>query len=589
MAAITSAASGVWSDTDTWTGGAVPGENDTATIDAAHTVTVDQDITIGVDSGNALTIRGVLDVPYNIAASYSLTLKGNIAFGSGGQFKIGSSSNRLASDKTFSIILGYSATLAGNKYPFSTSTGKILWYGVSKTCETTLLGNVTAGTDPTITVAEATNWRVGDIIVLVDETNKTKTEELTIKAGYTSGTSVTLSGTLANNKTSGWIVLNMSSNIIVKNYDDTKNSYFNLEGSSHILSYVMFNKMGYNYEFPGIRIRTNALDNSASNVIFDYNGRQACSYYGNETILYSYNNRSDGIVIPSDTQFKTAVIIKADNCIKNSSNQSYHIFDTLKMFSASNGITDNYDIYSGRFTIGNCVIRGCSGTGIVARFSEEFEIGSLDCRNVGGSAVYCNGSNIYINDFYGSSNGKDIECNVGLTYIRGTCTLSSITTPVSFGAKGRLFVTNYNGTSGYNRQFNGSNVILESDTSVYNTDAPSAKVYVNTTYKLPMLLSGYTPSIYVNDNKNITISGYSRKDATSTGQIAKLRVATMSPKHGLSSSEYSILPSSNNAFESFSIDLGTTTSAGFVTLELVVTKGGTTWNLWIDDLTITES
>mgnify|MGYP000626688839 CR=1 FL=1 len=42
-------------------------------------------------------------------------------------------------------------------------------------------------------------------------------------------------------------------------------------------------------------------------------------------------------------------------------------------------------------------------------------------------------------------------------------------------------------------------------------------------------------------------------------------------------------------WESKSINLGTTTSAGFITLELVVTKGASTWNLWIDDLEIVES
>ena len=42
-------------------------------------------------------------------------------------------------------------------------------------------------------------------------------------------------------------------------------------------------------------------------------------------------------------------------------------------------------------------------------------------------------------------------------------------------------------------------------------------------------------------------------------------------------------------WELFTLSLGTTTSAGFVDLELVVAKGDTTWNLRLDDMVITES
>lgn len=192
MAAITSAQSGNWSSTPTWTGGVVPVEGDTATVASGHTVTVDQNIVIGADSGTALTINGVLDVPYNIAADYSLTLKGNIGFGSGGEFKIGSSSNRLDNARTYTININYSASLAQDKYSFTVPNNGILsWFGSTKTLDTYLTANALAtGSNSVISVNDVTNWRNGDKVILTDEFNLSSQQEYTISS--ISGNNVTL-------------------------------------------------------------------------------------------------------------------------------------------------------------------------------------------------------------------------------------------------------------------------------------------------------------------------------------------------------------------------------------------------------------
>lgn len=77
-AAITSAQSGNWSSTSTWTGGVVPGEGDTATIN--HNVTVDVNTTIGTSPNDTTTnvlIMGTATL--TIDTDVTLTVKGNVS------------------------------------------------------------------------------------------------------------------------------------------------------------------------------------------------------------------------------------------------------------------------------------------------------------------------------------------------------------------------------------------------------------------------------------------------------------------------------------------------------------------------------
>src|SRR5258706_1124210 len=77
MAAITTAAAGNWSVTGTWTGGVVPGNGDTITLN--HAVTCNDNRTIGVSPiAGAATAAIVANSNLTIATGARLTCRGDV-------------------------------------------------------------------------------------------------------------------------------------------------------------------------------------------------------------------------------------------------------------------------------------------------------------------------------------------------------------------------------------------------------------------------------------------------------------------------------------------------------------------------------
>ncbi len=120
MAVIASAGSGNWSSTvanTPWPSGTVPIEGDTVTIANTHTVTIDQNITIGDDTTTAaiqVASGGVLQATNAVAADYTLTAKGDIKVA--GTFSMGTSAAPIPNTRIFTLKLNYSATLLDGEF-----------------------------------------------------------------------------------------------------------------------------------------------------------------------------------------------------------------------------------------------------------------------------------------------------------------------------------------------------------------------------------------------------------------------------------------------------------------------------------------
>ena len=166
MAAITSAQTGNWSATSTWTGGVVPVLGDSVTISSGHTVTVDGTYSVGDDTASAVQVLGTLKA--SRSANSQITVRGRLYITTGGTLDYGTKLDPIPSTVTAVIIGNDSATQAHNKYGIETDptnnwAGFRMW-GASKTPRTQV--TVAAlSTDTSFTLADVTGWQIGDMII----------------------------------------------------------------------------------------------------------------------------------------------------------------------------------------------------------------------------------------------------------------------------------------------------------------------------------------------------------------------------------------------------------------------------------------
>lgn len=207
MAAITSAASGNWSATGTWTGGVVPTTTHEVTIGSAHTVTIDTTSAVA----NTLTVNGGLT--WLNTADTTLTLQRNLESSATAIFTCDYSA---APTLTAKLLLNAAATAgAATSRFFSLNNVQMTFKGAPRTRRTTLTAAITAGAT-SATVAAANEWRVGDIVVFATTQayNATpRTDRVTLTS--VSGGSIGWTGGITYDHANGGYVGNFSSNVVI--------------------------------------------------------------------------------------------------------------------------------------------------------------------------------------------------------------------------------------------------------------------------------------------------------------------------------------------------------------------------------------
>ena len=470
MAAISSngTGGGNWSAAASWAGGVVPAEGDNATIVAGDTITIDQNITVGNDTATAaITVNGILDVPYNITADYTLTLKGDLIINSGGEFNIADSTNHLDSARKFTIKTNYSASLADGKYGIICNDGgKFRTYGTIKSMETSLNAAVAAlGTQITVQAGEYAGWKVGDqitIAVTSASTGPAYTEMRTIQAIDTVNHIITLTAGVTYAHAAGAQVCLLSHNIIitsfntgfhgyVRNNSQTKPNFHidytelaelgaNATGKYGAVTFYdddvcgEFGHVSSHHNFEGIYIQNsdgNSIDylnlhaNVYGLVISNYSdnnviGTINCSScsdggvilskcrYNTITTLNSYSNHWYGVYISSYFDGGSIGTINVYN------NDSYGIylsksanssFGTINILNNRSTSTLSY-ITNSTFTTIN--VQNANGTGINITYCSSNTFGTVNIENSSWSGIdflYC--ANNVITTFNISNSGWD--------------------------------------------------------------------------------------------------------------------------------------------------------------------------------------
>jgi len=228
MATYTSAASGLWSAGSTWVGGIKPpsGAGHKIVIASGRTVTYDEaDGTYGdgtsstTAANNAIVVNGALK--FSRSTSTILRCAGTLFRASGGTVDAGTTADPIPLGVTTDIYLNHGSTTIGQHGMTShlQSSGTWALVGVARTRNTTLSAPASAGSNVSVAVAAASNWSVGDTVVIASDTDDPSRAQITTLASG-SGTSWVVAS-LNFARSSGCRIGNLSSNVRVRSASAT--------------------------------------------------------------------------------------------------------------------------------------------------------------------------------------------------------------------------------------------------------------------------------------------------------------------------------------------------------------------------------
>jgi len=242
-----------------WDGGTtVPVSGDRVLIQAGHTVTLDGVYEWGDDStativinsvstNRSITVNGTLN--HSPSVNTSLTCLGSFFVGTAGKYTVGTVASPVQSGVSGTLLINKSATLATSKYQCVFERGsQFSFAGEYRKRWTQLTADVSSGTN--IAVADATGWKAGDTIDLGGPNRETKI----IAGGYVSGAlTVPLTTAIASLHSSGFVVVNNSSNVTVTPFSPAHRSAPEIVTgptgvpSSRVLKNALFKDLNGNY------------------------------------------------------------------------------------------------------------------------------------------------------------------------------------------------------------------------------------------------------------------------------------------------------------------------------------------------------
>ena len=288
------------------------GGGDKIVIRSGHTVVYNVNGEFGEESifSTNLSSAGGIVVVGTLSASRttstSLTARGSITVPAGGTFDWGTVASPIPSNINHQIVLNYSLTPANMKHIFVSNGGNIsLYSALQKTRNTFLTLSANAGATQ-ITVNDATNWAIGDRVILESD-NTTVTREHITTISSVAGNIINLNNGLNFARLAGTRIGNFSSNITIRPHSTaffTSFLYVPNNTSTCVINNVRFENMGgagtswgstVPYNGPsaqaGLGIETTNLlnDLTIENLAFEEIGPSAI-------FLYSVNQPSVGRV-----------------------------------------------------------------------------------------------------------------------------------------------------------------------------------------------------------------------------------------------------------------------------------------------------
>ncbi|MCK4781713.1 G8 domain-containing protein [Candidatus Parcubacteria bacterium] len=411
-AAISSAQTGNWDATSTWSGGVVPTSADDVTILDTHTVTVNvsnaTSSSLTINSGGTLTFLNSTDTSLTTNGTTSIT----------GTLSIGTSGARIGSSYTAALKFNSSADDACDLTV--NSGGALNMYGaVLSYYKTTLASNATSSQADLIT-SDTTGWVAGDILG-VGGNSFGESEKMTISS--VSGTTITLTGNLSNTHVTGSYIINLTRNAVIEETNSASyQSDVNVSSGGDLnIDCALFKELGH-WSSQALKISSTDVAIPLKNSVFtgSYRAGGGSNPYATLVLDWGANNLKIENVFSYDggylAFFRAQLGEERENCIA-----MYHSANGFDILDGSSGAKHT-----------NCIAIDC-GAGFAVRHSVQRSYSNCKAYACTTGFHVSGATSIILDDCeFGGTIGNNTSRDIYLAsnvqaYVRGNGKLDSAT------------------------------------------------------------------------------------------------------------------------------------------------------------------